>query len=280
MSWINLITNLIGLLLWLNWISIRYSTLAQPTGVSLAGTIRKADNSRNRQWGSLLMMAGIILLRGFVYYMAQSRMKLDLGILAIWFAAVPGYHSFLGMLLFSALSMLVCICGLYAWFALLSIINFQSPDEDLIQKMVRRYFSWLEPLPRMLKFLLPLVGGIIFWMLAQPLLAWNGIVPHVHGFLQLFLQSLIVGGSSYLLWKHLVAGVLLLHLLNSYLYLGKHPFWNFINTTARNLLLPFSWIPLRAGKVDFLPLAAIAVVFLVGELIIRLPLRNFRWLPF
>ena len=52
-------------------------------------------------------------------------------------------------------------------------------------------------------------------------------------------------------WKYFIVGILLLHLLNSYVYFGNHPFWNFVNATARNLLYPLRWLPLRVGKVDF-----------------------------
>jgi uncharacterized protein YggT (Ycf19 family) len=60
--------------------------------------------------------------------------------------------------------------------------------------------------------------------------------------------------------KFLLVAVLALHLLNSYVYLGDLPLWSFVNATARSLLRPLQWLPLRAGRVDFAPLLAIAVV--------------------
>jgi uncharacterized protein YggT (Ycf19 family) len=42
--------------------------------------------------------------------------------------------------------------------------------------------------------------------------------------------------------------------------------WNFVNITARDLLRPIKWIPLRAGKIDFAPVLAIAVVLFAAQL--------------
>jgi uncharacterized protein YggT (Ycf19 family) len=79
-------------------------------------------------------------------------------------------------------------------------------------------------------------------------------------------QSLLIGMGSYLAWKYVVSGLLVLHLLNSYIYFGKHPFWNYVNATARTLLQPLERVPLRAGRVDFAPVVGIALVFLLAGL--------------
>ena len=57
-----------------------------------------------------------------------------------------------------------------------------------------------------------------------------------------------------------------LHLLNSYIYFGKHPFWNYVTAEAQTLLRPLRAVPLRAGKADFAPVVGIVLVFLFAEL--------------
>ena len=111
----------------------------------------------------------------------------------------------------------------------------------------------------------------MLWLALHPALTSLSILPanRVDG--QLFKQAAILGASTYLLWKYLIVGVLLLHLVNSYVYLGNQAFWNFINVTARNILFPLRWIPLRAGRMDFLPLVAMALVFFAGELVTNPP---------
>ena len=63
----------------------------------------------------------------------------------------------------------------------------------------------------------------------------------------------------------LAGGLLALHLLSTYVFLGQQPFWNFIALTGRNLLLPLRWIPLCIGKADFAPVVGIGLVFLASE---------------
>ena len=55
-------------------------------------------------------------------------------------------------------------------------------------------------------------------------------------------------------------------LLNTYIYFGKHPFWNYVNATAQTLLAPLRKIPLRAGRVDFAPVVGIVIIFFAAEL--------------
>ena len=47
--------------------------------------------------------------------------------------------------------------------------------------------------------------------------------------------ALLVGLGSYTVWKYVVAGLLVLHLLSTYVYFGKHPFWKYVDATARTL---------------------------------------------
>jgi uncharacterized protein YggT (Ycf19 family) len=79
-------------------------------------------------------------------------------------------------------------------------------------------------------------------------------------------QSLIMGFNLYLVWQFPAGALLVLHLLNSYIYFGPHPFWNYVNTTAQTILRPLEKIPLRLGRVDFAPLVGIVLVFLFAEL--------------
>ena len=92
-------------------------------------------------------------------------------------------------------------------------------------------------------------------------------------------ESLVIGLGSYLVWKFLIAALLSLHLLNSYIYFGRHPFWNYVNSTANRLLYPLEKIPLRAGKADFAPIVGIALAFLLAGAAGRALLFLFGRLP-
>jgi uncharacterized protein YggT (Ycf19 family) len=133
---------------------------------------------------------------------------------------------------------------------------------------------------RWVKLLLPLVAVTGCWWLASWLLEWCGIIPGPVSALQRIEQSLLVGLGSYLVWKFIIGALLALHLLNSYVYFGKHPFWLYVNATAQTLLKPLRDVPLRVGKVDFAPVVGIALAFLLAGLAGRGLNFLYRWLSF
>ena len=71
--------------------------------------------------------------------------------------------------------------------------------------------------------------------------------------------------ALYLTLKFLLLVLFTLHLVNSYVYLGEYSLWKFVNVATRELLRPVQWLPLRAGKIDFAPIAATVVVFVAAE---------------
>ncbi len=286
-SLIDFILNLAGLLLWLNWLAFRIDPLARTTPATLAGTLRKTDFSGPKRWEFLAGLALLLLLRAVIYWEMGPTVdwipSLQLGAIDIPFRSDFLSH----MLLFSLLGFVVTLAIFYLWLLLLSAVNCSVPDTDPWQKLVRLYLGWVEKWPRAVKLLLPLIIAGLLWLVLQPLLARLAIVPHVRSASQLLAQAAWIGLAGYLGWKYLIVGILLLHLFNSYVYVGNHPFWNFINASARHLLAPLHRLPLRAGRVDFAPLVAIALIFLVTEGVSRLPTKEFpagkplsRFLPF
>ena len=92
-------------------------------------------------------------------------------------------------------------------------------------------------------------------------------------------ESLVIGLGSYLSWKYIAGVLLVLHLLNSYIYFGKHPFWSYVNAEARTLLWPLRAVPLCVGKVDFAPVVGTVLIFLFAELAERGLAALYLWLP-
>jgi uncharacterized protein YggT (Ycf19 family) len=105
--------------------------------------------------------------------------------------------------------------------------------------------------------------------LASWLFAWLQIIPEPPSAAHRIEEAVAIGLGSYLAWKYIAVTLLVLHLLNNYIYFGKHPFWNYVNATAHTVLKPLRAIPLCAGKVDFTPVVGIALVFLLAELVER-----------
>ena len=67
MGYVDFILNLAGLLLWLNWRSVRFDPLEKRTPATLMGTLRPAEPKKLRRWHLLVVLVGLLVLRGFIY---------------------------------------------------------------------------------------------------------------------------------------------------------------------------------------------------------------------
>jgi len=280
MGLIDFILNLAGLLIWLNWRALRFPLPATQLSRSLLGTLRRAEPGRGRHWRYLLALAALLFLRALLYWEIGSAVHwtphLNLGAISLPFRSDSGGR----MLLFSMLSFLVVLATLYFWLLLLSMVNRAVPDTDSLQRLVRLHLGWVERWPAPLKLVLPPLATLLLWVLFSGPLTRLGIVPPPASMGHTFQLGLVIGLATFLTWKYLVAGVLLLHLLSSYVFLGKSPLWTFINTTARHLLWPLRWLPLRLGRVDLAPPAGIVLVFLAAEFAPRWLTELYQKLPF
>lgn len=282
MGWIDFILNLAGVLLWLNWRSIRFDPLVKTKPATLAGTLRRAEPHRLKSWHLLAALGGLLLVRALLYWQLGPAVgwtpSLHPGGIDI---AVPfRSDSWWRMLLFSGLSFGVTLAVCYLWLLLLSIVNSRATETDPLQKLVRLHLGRVDRWPWPVKSVLPLLISVLLWYLLSLLLARLNIIPPAGSRTHRLEQALVVGLGSYLSWRYLIGGLLALHLVGSYVYLGNQPFWAFIAGTGRNLLAPLRWVPLRFGKVDFAPLVGMAVVFFAAELAERGLTALYERLPF
>ena len=270
MALIDFILNLAGLLLWLNWRSVRFDPLGRRTPATLIGTLRRAEPRRLRRWHLLAALGGLLLLRAGIYWQIGSAAnwsgKLDLGITALSFSSnLSGpMLSFLRMLVFSIFSFGLMLGVFYLWLLLLSILA--GPEPLPFHRLERMPLGGIDRWARWSKLLLPLMVTATFWWLASWLLAWLQVILEPASPAHRIEEALVIGLGSYLAWKYLIGTLLVLHLLNSYIYFGKHPFWGYVNAEAQTLLSPLRVVPLRAGRVDFAPVVGIVLVFLAAEL--------------
>jgi uncharacterized protein YggT (Ycf19 family) len=272
MGLIDFILNLASLLLWLNWCSVRFDPLAQPAAKTLLGTLRRAGPSGLGRWKFLTALAALLIIRPVFYWQIGSALNWTptLNLAAI---VLPFRSEFPGrMFLFSFFSFGIVLAVFYLWLLFLTLVNRRVADADPFQKLVRAHLGRVGRWHWLAQLLLPLAMAGAVWLASHPLLVRWGIIPASHSTTQLIKQATLIGLGAYLPLKYLVAVFLFARLLTSYVYLGNHPVWNFVNVTARNLLAPLRWAPLRLGKVDFAALAGIALVFLAAEFALH-------WLP-
>jgi uncharacterized protein YggT (Ycf19 family) len=265
MATVDFILNLAGLLVWLNWRSNRFDPLIRRVPATLMGTLRPAEPKNLRRWHFLAFIAVLLVLRALIYWWVGRETnwsgKLNLGVTVLWFSSGAHLVGLLRMILFSFMSFGLVLGIFYIFLLPLSLLAGPLPIHGLVTIPLGRVDGW----PRWAKAILPFFATAISWWLLSWLLARLEILTPIT-LAGRFQQSLILGISSYLLWKFPLGAILLLYLVNSYIYFGKHPFWKYIAVTAQTLLREIS---LPIGKVDFAPVLALAVLFFAAEAVAR-----------
>lgn len=278
-SVIDFILNLAGLLLWFNWRSARFDPLAGSTPATLAGTLRRAETRSLQNWRLPVALLGLLLFRALFYWLIAGALgwtgRIDLGVIAIPFKCDARAGSLGRMLVYSVYSFGVALTVFHLWLLLLSILKSAAPPVDSLRQLLRPHLGRIEGWPCALKCVLPLVVLIpLWWVASWPLTYWD-MLPPAPPVVRLE-QSALIGLGCYLHWKYLIAGILGLHFISSYVFFGHHPFWQHLKELARTVLLPLRWLPLRAGKMDFAPLVGILLVLLLTEAVesgVRTPRR-------
>jgi hypothetical protein len=268
MSWVDFILNLAGILLWLNWRAGKIDPLGKRSPATLVGTLRQAEPSRAGRWNLPVFLGALLFLRAILYWQIGSALRwagtLNLGVISPAFFSDHFGHA----LLFSVLSFLVALGILYSCLLLLSLLKGPKPIQDFVRLQLGRIDDW----PAGVKLALPFVVTAIGWWSVTWALVSLQIIPRPISPLARIVESLVIATQSYLLWEFPIAVLLALHLLNNYIYFGRHPLWNYADITSNTLLRPFrslKWLPLRIGKVDLTPVLGIAVVCFVAELTAR-----------
>ncbi|MBI3876189.1 MAG: hypothetical protein HY300_09595 [Verrucomicrobia bacterium] len=175
-----------------------------------------------------------------------------------------------------AASLLSTLAVFYLWLVLLSVANARLPEQDFIQRLVRLHLGWTERLPALLRLLLPPLLIIVAWRVAQPSLVNAGVLPAARDAARVWEQGVVLAAGAIFAWKFIIAGLMVLHLANSYVYLGEAAFWPWVDATAKNLLGPLKKIPLRFARVDLTPVAAIALVWIAAHFGLRMLTQLFQ----
>ncbi|HTD68039.1 MAG TPA: hypothetical protein VK846_16055 [Candidatus Limnocylindria bacterium] len=263
MAVLDFILNCVCLLLWLNWRSSRLTSFSRAPGIALVGTLRRAGAATRERWSSPLVLLAILLVRPIVYSQlgaaAHWTPQFSLGAFVLHFRS----DLFTRMLIFSLLNFLLFLAVLYFSLLLIAAVNRNVRTTDPWIHLVRAHLGILSRCPAWLCLLLPFLITFMLWLTLGPLLAAVQIHLPLKSFQQLCAQAAVIGVGGWLLWQYIIALVLVLHVVSSYVYLGNARWWKFINTTASNLLRPLNWRPLRLGKLDCTPLLALALLVVI-----------------
>lgn len=255
MAFVDFFLNLAGLLMWVSWRGIHGLDAAGSAGTIL-GNLRAASRARDPRWGYLAGLIGLLLFRAMIYRQVGPALP--------WHPTWEGptvtlsfrADSFPRMLSYSVLSFVWLLAIWYtAWIAVL-VVNRPPRDRDGVTRAIRRQMGWVGTLPAAVLFWLPPVVVALGWGLVGWLAAENRIMPALRDGAHLAEQAVIVGLAHYSVLRWFVVALLGLHLLNLYVYLGNHAFWDFIQQTGERLCRPFGFF--RIGQMD---LSAVPAMF-------------------
>ncbi|MEI2726994.1 MAG: hypothetical protein V9H26_26870 [Verrucomicrobiota bacterium] len=267
MTLIDFILNLAALLLWFNWRAARIDPLATATPSTLAGTLRRAGKTTFAGWHLPAAISVLIFVRGIFYWLIGTAVPwtgtLDVGVISVPFRS----DLFGRMLLYSMLSFAMALTVFFIWLILLSSLMPATAEVAPLRGLLRSQLGRVERWPWGIKLLLPFLLVTTAWWLVSWPLTYAEILPRPGSVAQRTEQALLVGLGSYLAGKVLIGGALGLYLVSSYIYFGRHPFWQQLDEVSRRLLVPLRRLPLRLGKVDFAPVLGIGLAFLLAHMV-------------
>jgi uncharacterized protein YggT (Ycf19 family) len=262
MSLLDFILNGACLLLWLNWRSRALTNVSSVPGVALVGTLRPAERRPADRWPSSIVLVVVLVVRAVLYRQLGPSTRwtpaLSFGPISLHFRS----DMFMPMFLFSLLGFLFFLAAFYFSLLLIAGVN-PKVNNNPWHTLVSVHLGFIARLPRWLMLLSPFLFTFLFWMAAGPIFGVLELVAPAKSFRHLAGQAAVIGLSAWLIWPYVIAIVLLLHVISSYVYLGKASFWKFIASTARNLLKLIALLPLRLGKIDLAPLLMLALLSLI-----------------
>jgi len=276
-KWLDLLLNIVLLLLWFNWRAARLNKLPNLSPSSLLLLLTQPRRSPLSGWLSLFAIPLLLVLRAGAYRQIGSAMnwtaQLNLGVVVLPFHSEFGER----ILLFSILSFGWFWLKFFTWLLALSVVNRGETEPGVILKFIRVQLGPIERLPSFAKLLLPLLLVTIVWISLTPLLLKFGIVPKPSSTLHALAQGAVIGAGAWLPVAYLLSCILLLHILNTYVFLGDYALWQFVTQTARRFLKPFLF--LRLGRFDFAPFIGVIVIVLAAGFLERFLESLYQSLP-
>lgn len=264
MSVIDAFLNLVGLILWLTWSGVGQVEPAGTAGTIL-GNLKPAGARIQRRWISLACLAGLLVLRALFYRQVGPPLLWH----PVWSTGVidVAFRSdlFGRIFIYSILSFGWVLFHWYAWLMLIVAINRPPNDRDGVTRLARRSLGRLAACPWFLLPCIPVVLLGVAWLIIGWLAVNANLLPPLQDKTHLAQQAFVVALGGLLSWRWFLGGVFVLHLINNYVYLGRHAFWDFIQATGTRLCWPFSWV--RLGRLDLSPLVGFLGVWLAWSLL-------------
>ena len=198
---IDFILNVAGLLLWLNWRSVRLNPFNRGLPATLAGTVRRAEPLRLKRWHFVATLAGLLFVRAFFYEHIGPAVnwtpKLNLVVVTPAFPLViHGHDFFLSALLFSVASFICLLVIFYLWLLAIAILNRRETSPDPLQKLLLVQLGRVGKWPVLAQLIFSVVAITALWALFHPLFVHIGVTTPVRSKTVLFAQGAVVDDCS------------------------------------------------------------------------------------
>ena len=271
---INLLLNLAGLGLWIGAFAFSRAAARLSRPLTLLSALRPEASAIHGRLVLLGSLTALLVLRAAAYWNFSTTggrlPSIDFGILSISFRP----DSFTELLAYSIGSFLVFLYLYYLWMLGVSLCCRSSGPVDSIENFVNQQLRFLASWHVGWKVFISLFAGAGLWLATGMALHVFGIggIPREWSVLTLLLQSPFVAASFGCSFLLVMAAVLALHFINSYVYFGDHAVWSFIDRMAKVYLSPLRRFPLMFGRFDFAPILGILVFWFlnwIGNISIR-----------
>jgi hypothetical protein len=253
----DLLLNLAGLLLWFGWRAVGLDQTTRPAPLSLVSTLKRAEPRPARPWPLLAGLAALLLLRSTIYWRLGPQTNwapaLNLGLVSVGFRVDLWQHA----LVFSVASFLHAWVIAHVGILLIILLNRKSSDAGPFQVLLDAQWGWLGRWPTSVLLVLVPILGAGLWLVIHPLFYWLELTSGPPPGIPDLQQGLAFGLSLFLLWEFVALGLLIIHTINTYVYVGNAGIWNCLANAGRILCRR---LPLRVGRVDLAPLAAALLV--------------------
>jgi hypothetical protein len=276
MTAIHFILNLAGLLLWLKWVG--FGGVPSP-GAGIGNRFPGHASPAQERLLRLIWLIALALLlagRGLIYWQMGSAANwtptVSLGAIHLTFRS----DLLSRVLLFSVVGFLQTLGQFYLFLLLVSAAVPRGVRETPVLQLIRQHLRRIDRWPAWIKLLVPIPVMAALWVGFTPLLSRINLLVPPDSMVMTALQGLVLGISACLFWAYAAATVLLLYLLNSYIYFGPHPFWAFIQEFGGRLVDPLAALPLRLRKADFAPVVGIGLMWCLMRYIPPLLTAAFR----
>src|SRR5689334_5237257 len=164
---IDFILNVAGVLLWLNWRSVRLDPFNRGVPATLAGTVRRAEPMRLKRWHFLAALGILLFVRALLYKGIGPAVgwtpKIDLVLVNLAFPLLRG-HSFFSVLTFSLLSFIQVLVVFYLWLLIIAIANRRETSPDPLQKLLTVQLGKVARWPLPVQLIVPVLVAAALWM--------------------------------------------------------------------------------------------------------------------